>query len=122
MNEVDTQLGQIVEERAQIWKQLAQARGTGNELAQLAPRIPTVASQPRGPLTSTQTAPDELNAALRLVQQSLEKTAAIATAIQQKQAEINRLKQRDTFMLIGLVAIAVVGALILWSVLATGHP
>jgi hypothetical protein len=122
MNEVDTQLRQIVEERAQIWKQLAQARGAGNELAQLAPRIPTVAAQSRGPLTSPQTAPDELNAALRLVQQSLEKTAAIATAIQQKQTEIAKLKKRDNFMLIGLVVASIIGALILWAVLVNGRP
>jgi hypothetical protein len=122
MNEVNTQLRQIVEERAQIWKQMAQARGAGNELAQLAPRIPTATAQSRGPLTSTQTAPDELNAALRLVQQSLEKTAAIATAIQQKQTEITRLKKRDNFMLIGLVVAAIIGALILWAVLVNGRP
>jgi len=48
-----------------------------------------------------------LNAALRLVQQSLEKSAAIATAIQQKQTEIARLKKRDNFMLIGLVVAAI---------------
>jgi hypothetical protein len=113
--EVDRQLKQVTDERAQIWNTFAQARVMGDELTQLSSRIAACPARNIEPLTTAKTAPEELSAALRLVRQSLEKTAGIAKAIHDKQAEIQRLKHRDKMVVIGMVVSAVVLLLIVWS-------
>jgi hypothetical protein len=120
MAAIDTELREIVDERKQIWKQFGQSMGIGNELTQLSGQIPTQPAQPRGPLTSTQASPDELSAALQLVKQSLENSAVINTSIQQKQAQIAQLKQRDKNIVIGLAIAVVVAILVLWATI-TSH-
>ena len=115
MAEVDAQLKEITDERAQIWNRFAQASGTGNELTQLGTHIATCQARCIGPLTATQTAPEELSAALQLVRQSMEKTAAISKATQEKQGEIQRLKSRDKMVVIGIVVGAFVLVLIVLS-------